>query len=367
MNQSANIHSSAGRNYGLDLLRLVAAFYVVFIHTMTLGGLYDATALYSYQDLVCRAGMIVAFCCVNIFGIISGYVGYCETPKKHAYSSVFPLWLTVVFYSLLYAGIFMFFFPGPETSHYLLRAIFPLTSDLYWYFSCYIFVCLLAPFLNKILRHSSDTELKQLFWLICGILITVEYIGDSFEFGSGFTSIWLMLLYLLGGILKKTGTSSKIPTYALFLAIVAIDVFYFFLNLKLPFFTVSIFRIGFPVNGSLVNPFYVATAILHVLLFSRFKIHPFWHKIIKFSAAASFSVYIVNTHPLLWELGVNNRFGAWAGSSPVGLLVRVLAFSTCFVTAVVLIDFVRRELFRLLGVQRWPQKVSGLLHKEESL
>ena len=130
MNKSTNTDISSRRNYGIDLLRLVAAFYVVSIHTLTVGGLYDATALYSYQDLVCRAVMIVGFCCVNIFGIISGYVGYSEQPKKHAYSSVFPLWLTVVFYSVLYAGIFMVFFPGPETNSYMIQALFPLTSDL---------------------------------------------------------------------------------------------------------------------------------------------------------------------------------------------------------------------------------------------
>ena len=271
MNKSTNTDISSRRNYGIDLLRLVAAFYVVSIHT--------------------------------------------------------------------------------------------LTSDLLWYFSCYLFVCLLSPYLNKILRHSSDAELKQLFWLICGILITVEYIGDSFEFGSGFTSVWLLLLYLLGGILKKTGMGSRIPACALFLAIIVIDVFYFLLNLKLPFVTVSIFRIAFAVNGSLVNPFFVAPAILHVLLFSRFTVPSFWQKLIKFAASASFSVYIVNTHPLLWDLAVNNRFSVWAGSSPVGLFVRVMVFSTAFVTAVVIADFFRRELFRLLGVTRWPRKIAGLFRK----
>lgn len=156
---------------------------------------------------------------------------------------------------------------------------------------------------------------------------------------------------------------SRIPACALFLAIIVIDVFYFLLNLKLPFVTVSIFRIAFAVNGSLVNPFYVATAILHVLLFSRFTVPSFWQKLIKFAASASFSVYIVNTHPLLWDLAVNNRFSVWAGSSPVGLFVRVMVFSTAFVTAVVIADFFRRELFRLLGVARWPRKIAGLFRK----
>ena len=360
MNKTKNKNLSSQRNYGIDLLRLVAAFYVVLLHTMTLGGLYKAITPYSYQDLLCRALMILSFSCVNIFGIISGYVGYCEQPKPHPYSSIFPLWLTVVFYSVIYAGFFMVFFPGQESNAYLIEALLPLTSDLYWYFSCYIFVCLLSPFLNRIIHLSSNEELKQLFFLICCVLIPIEYIADCFEFGCGFTGIWLLLLYMLGGILKKTGIGKNIPWYYLLLAVILIDTCYFFLNLKLGFITVSFIRISFAIDGSLVNPVYAAAAILHVLLFSRFKFSPFWQKWIKFSAAASFSVYIVNTYPPLWERAVVNRFDPWATSSPIGVFVRIMLYTASFVGAVVIIDYLRRELFRLLKVPQWPQKIMKL-------
>lgn len=362
MNQTGKPVSSQ-RNYGIDLLRLVAVFYVALIHTITLGGLFRATTPLSYQELTCRMLLIISFCCVNIFGIISGYVGYREPLKEQNYLGYFPVWFTVVFYGFGFTCIYQFFFP--ETSVFFVKSLFPLTSDLYWYFSGYTFVYFLSPYLNKILYHSSDRELKKLFFLICVFFITVEYIGGSFEMGGGYTGVWLLLLYLVGGILKKTGIGSRIPSYALLLAVIVVDVIFFYCSYKWSIITISIFAIDFSVSGSLTNPFYLAAGILHVMLFSRFHFSEFWKKVIKFAAPAAFSVYIVNTYPPFWDYALRGCLGVWAASSPVGIFARTVLFSAGFVFVVTIVDFFRRKLFRLIGVQNWPYRILGLFKKKK--
>ena len=344
------------RNYGLDLLRLIAAFYVVVLHTVGLGGIIDATTPYSYQDFVGRLLIIFTCCAVNIFGIISGYVGYRETEKRISFSAYLTLWLTVVFYCLLYTGIFYFFLPGSVALHDFIRALFPVTNKLYWYFSSFTLVYCLSPFLNKILIYSSEKELKQLFFFICIVVVVLEFIGESFSIVNGYSAFWLLLLYLIGGILKKTKIGSNIPWYIAVAAIILINISLFFLDYNHTIRTFCIFSFDFDIDHSYITPFYVSTAILYVILFSRIKLCPLIKKILAFSTPAVFSIYIVNTNILLWKNFMWQDFmkthlNSWANSSPLGLLVRIILFSFAFVVAVMIIDFFRQKLFHLFGAQ----------------
>ena len=106
----ANI--AAQRFYGIDLLRLLAAVYVIILHTLRRGGIYNAAVPDSYQFLSCQLLMSVSFCAVNLFGLISGYVGYSDSEKKHNFVSYGMLWLEVVFYGVLISTGMMILFPG---------------------------------------------------------------------------------------------------------------------------------------------------------------------------------------------------------------------------------------------------------------
>ena len=81
-----------GRNYGVDLLRILSMFFVIILHCLGKGGVLDAakqgTAQYSSAWFL----EAVAYCAVNIFGMISGYVGYSDMPKKTKYSNWILMW-----------------------------------------------------------------------------------------------------------------------------------------------------------------------------------------------------------------------------------------------------------------------------------
>jgi len=74
MDQIKGGSESSQRNYGIDLLRLVAAFYIVVLHAINQGGILAAANPFSHQDFTCRALLLVSYCAVNSFGIGSGYV-----------------------------------------------------------------------------------------------------------------------------------------------------------------------------------------------------------------------------------------------------------------------------------------------------
>lgn len=367
MNQTAGKVSVSQRNYGIDLLRLVAAFYVIILHTINQGGIYEATADYSYQNLISRMLLIVSYCAVNIFGLISGYVGYREPLKKTSYAGYLPLWLTVVFYGVMYAGVYMILIPGAVTSQTLLQAFFPVTCNLYWYFSSYSLVFLFAPFLNKIIYHSSERELRQLFFLIIGMIAVIEFVNNSFDMDHGYSAHWLILLYLLGGIMKKNGIGNNLSIPAALGGILVLDIGFLLIGLKYPELPLLVFTLNFNFLRTYITPFYLGAAILHVILFSKFRFPGWINKVIAFAAPAAFSVYIVNTNPLFWVHFMEDRFVSWAGGSPVGIAGRTILFSLGFVLAVVIIDFFRQQLFRLLGVHTWAKKLSDCLRKEQAV
>lgn len=362
-----NNTSSVQRNYGIDLLRLVAAFYVIILHTLNQGGLYQATAVSLYQNLICRILLITSFCAVNIFGIISGYVGYREPIKKASYSGYLPLWLTVVLYGIVSAGIYIFLLPDTVTAKELVKSVLPVTTNTYWYFSAFTFVYFLSPFLNRILYYSPDRELKGLLFLICCVFTIIEFLRSSFAMNLGYSAHWLVLLYLVGGILKKTEIGSKISAPAAFLLILATDIIFFILGLKWP--KIELFGITVTLNcpNNYITPFYLAAAVFHLILFSKLHFHRFWQKLIAFAAPAAFSAYILNTNPLFWDYFMKDRFVSWATLSPGSIFIRTVLFSLGFVSAAVVIDSIRQRLFFRLGVKNWAGKLTALFFCEKSI
>ena len=88
---------SENRNYGIDALRLFSMFLVVILHVLGRGGILGATN--GGKLFVCMILETAAFCSVDCFALISGYVSYSGEEKPFRYSKYIHLWLQVVFYS----------------------------------------------------------------------------------------------------------------------------------------------------------------------------------------------------------------------------------------------------------------------------
>lgn len=363
MNHTTPITSVHQRNYGIDSLKLIAAFFVIVLHTINQGGVYAATAPESHQNYLCKLLLIFTICAVNIFGIVSGYVGYRETSKTATLSGYLPIWLSVVFYSVIICAVYKFLFPSEIPDSKLVEMFFPLSKRLYWYFSAYSLLYFFSPYLNRLLQSCSEKELRKLFYGICFVIVPLEYLGKTFAMSSGYSAIWLIVLYLVGAILKKCQIGRKIPTYVLILCILGCYLCYFLLNVRLegvPFF---IYYLSFQIDSSYVSPFYLAPAVFYVILFSRFQFPKPIQRVIAFAVPASLSIYIANVQPQFWNYFMYNHFVSWAHSSPTGILVRTMLFSLGFVAVVVIVDYFRRILFQSMGRLTVFIRIRNILHR----
>ena len=96
------------RNTGIDFLRILAMFYVVMLHTLGHGGILGSLSAQNQSYNIVWFLEIWAYSAVDIFALISGFVGYREEEKPIKYSSYILLWVQAIFYGVVSALIVLF-------------------------------------------------------------------------------------------------------------------------------------------------------------------------------------------------------------------------------------------------------------------
>lgn len=196
------------RNYGIDSLRMLAMFMIVILHLLNQGGILNASGRFTSQY---EAGWFLqsaAFCAVDVYALISGYVW---VNARYRYRNLIELWLQVFFYTVLITALFWLFVPNSVSAIEWLKAIFPVMFNQYWYFSSYVALFMFIPLLNIILEKMEKRELQFCIGMILLFFSCIQtlFYSDAFGTNDGCSAIWLMILYLVGGYIRKYGSSDK--------------------------------------------------------------------------------------------------------------------------------------------------------------
>ena len=355
------------RNYGIDLLRVLSMLYVVILHTLKQGGILDNAVPGSGQYQIAWLLESWCLCAVNIFGMISGYVGYTEEEKPHRVSGWLMMWLQVVFYGVTATAFFAVAKPGLVQPGHFLKMFFPVSTDLYWYFTAYTALFLLIPLLNSAVRHCGKPNLRILFVALILVFSVFDSFADVMRLARGYSFGWLMILYLLGAIIKKCGIGSKLTAPAAAGGIVLSCLLCWLWKLGGVTFDLYMFRAEPELIAAYPFPFHVLSAICHVLLFSRLRFGDGTRKAISFMASGAFAVYLLNTQRFVWSEVMENTFVHLASRHPAVLTIRVVLFAAGFVAVALLLDGVRRKLFAVLRIKQRLMGLEDKLTGKESL
>ena len=340
------------RNYGIDLLRLISMFYVVVLHVLGKGGILKAAEVGSAQYSVAWFMELWAYGAVNIFGIISGYVGFSEKEKKFNYANYIIMWLQVVVIGVGAALVFYLKDPELVTKKELWKLCFPVTNDLYWYFSAYTGLVFLIPLLNAAVRSRSRESLAKSFIALCLVFAVFSAFADRFELGRGYSLMWLIVLYLLGAMMKKCQIGQHVSAPAAFGGIVACCVMAWLwrmYGLKFTVFDIKVTQ-SLPANYLAITS--LVGAIFHVIAFSKLRFPAFMQKFIAFAAPGAFTVYLLNNQMHIWRNVMTGKFAHLSAEPVPEMTLRVLAFSLVFVAVSVLVDWTRQKVFFLLRVKQ---------------
>ena len=344
------------RNYGIDLLRIVSMFLIVNLHVLGQGGAMVRIRSHPSTYNVCWFLETCAYCAVDCYGLISGYVG---AQSRFRVSRFLELWLQVFFYS---AGIFLLyalFMPEVITVETIRTALLPVSFKAYWYFTAYAGVFFFTPYLNRMLDALSERELRGLFaviFLVCSVATAVPKIfsSDTLSLVGGYTFVWILMLYLMGGCLRRISIKrrNRLVYPVIYFACVILSWGYKILMENYTRAKYGELRYG-RLFTSYTAPTILLCAVCLLILFQSFELKgKIVRKLISVVAPLSFSVYLIHTHPLIFDNLIKNAFASFRNLPAGVVLFPVLLSALGIFILCCLIDWCRSRLWKLLHIRQ---------------
>ncbi len=351
---------SSERNAGIELLRIFAMLMIVSLHTIGAQPWYGK----EYGDITqIIFGCISAFCSCGVccYAMITGFF----ITKSEGYNlninRIFVLWLEILFYSISIALLFKYFGYPKGISIYLT----PIINNIWWYATAYFGMIVLLPVICSAVVNLSARTLvigSIFLYVLYSLLPVLSMRSNLWNLNGGFSALWLLCGAFFGGTVRKICDNYKLNYKKILIAFIIFNVFFMILVVL----RWADRRTGFiwHLACNHISPFYVVNGGLLLLLFHQIKIKYDWlKKIILMIAPLSFSVYLIHSHPLIWEKYFCSPFIDIKGI----MLPIKIAYFIFLVMAIYLacsaVDFLRRKLFDLLRVKFLAGYIDRTAHK----
>jgi surface polysaccharide O-acyltransferase-like enzyme len=301
---------------------------------------------------------------VSTYAIISGYIGY----KSNRYSNLLYLWFWAMFYSSSITFYLNKFRPEFKTGKVNYINFYPVTFETYWYFTKYFGMYLFLPVINKGIAYLRKAELRNVFITLIVIYIIVRDIvnpkRDPFKISSGYSSIWLLICFIMGayfGKFKYNYHGFKNLIFCILYLIIFYYSTYFCYNITFyPMQNVSgyyktIFMIYLKqIFVGRISSFPMILQSISVLLFfTQIKYNKKLAKIIIFIGPLTFGVYLIHEHPLIRAHIIRNLFSKDSNNLPLNSVVKLILLRDLkILTICACIDYLRHLLFTLLRIRK---------------
>ena len=344
------------RNYGIDALRILSMLMIAVHHVISHGGLMKSRDMFSvgYDALVFLE--LVVLCAVNCYVLISGYVGLYS---RHKYSSIASLWLQVFFYSAGVTVLFKIFKPDSVDGATLFRSFIPALGREYWFFTSYFILFLVMPMLNNAVNNLSRRRLEvMLLTLIVFIgvfssIYDAYFNSDVFLVNRGYAPWWMMVIYMVGGYIRKYDVFGKVKKSRFLIVFFATVVVALALKLLVQSYVLN--KYGTLKYNTL---FYKYTslnicicAVSLFLFFRNLDLRSWCCRAVAFLAPMTFSVYLIHDHPLIRKYVIQAKLGFISRLSTPLMLLTAVGVAVGIYLVCSLIDLLRLYLFKWLKVK----------------
>lgn len=323
-------------DYNIDVARILAMFLVCVTHVA--GG---CRGMANAPTIVDRAAAVsfwsLAFVCVNLFMLITGYLGIARTWKI---KSLLKLWGQVSFYCV--GGLLLaVLLTGDLSFSSSFSIIFPIPfANGYWYVTAYAGAFFLFPYINKGFLALSHQEQKKLLLTLFTVICLFGFYNKSIW--GGYNAIWLIVMYLAGAYIKLHPIDVK-SRYLIGLYVISSLIGGILFSADS--YMRHTYNVSLPLPGlDYTSPFTVCASLACFLLCLRVKIaSPVLRKVLVLIAPLTFAVYLIHMHPFLF--GYFGRFARWVGGYSHYVwwhipVVALLIFIFCLA-----VEYLRTRLF----------------------
>lgn len=302
--------------------------------------------------------MAAAFCAVDCFALISGYVG-ATSGGSSIWPSLFILWLRAVFYGLSATALFSLLYPGTVAVEERIAAALPVGNNQYWYFTAYFALTLFQPALNHLLNTMDNRALGQLVaGIFAGFSLFPTLIGrDLFRTAAGYHVLWFLCLYLIGGWMKRAGLAQQVRTWWCLLAYVLLTLLTWVWKLWL--------EAAGQTPGlvmSYLSPLVLVSSGALVLAFVWMRLPKWAGRVVGFLAPSAFSVYLLHDHRLVRKYLITERMTVLGEERTWRLLVLIPITALSIYILCTAVDLVRRLMFAPL-----ERKLKGLGRRKPTI
>ena len=342
--ENRNVNTTHPRFCGIDLMRVMSMFYVVILHTLGHGGILEATLKNSSQYYAGWFVEIWAYCAVDVIAMITGFL---RVNKQIKLSHYFRVWGQVVFYCLIANILVLCLFPKEFRCDVIIEAILPVSSGRYWYFSAYTGLFVFIPFLNYALCSLRKEDTKRVVLLLIAFT-AYDTLVHKFTLNNGYSVIWLIIMYLIGGVIRIHNIRETKPVILCILIVILS-----LLTFCWKTFGVSISFAGIQISQDILvsytSPTIVGMSVCYLLLAKQIHVNDKIGKILAFLGRGSFAVYLINDHRYIRQKFLSNRFVDWAQTSTILMITYLIVYAILFTFGAIIIDNCRHIILCQIG------------------
>lgn len=341
------------RNSWFELLRIISMVMII-IHHYALHG-FDLTE-FSGTKIFIDFLTVPGKWAVNCFVLITGFY---MIRSRFSFKKILLLEGQVLFYSVGLTGLIALIHPESVSLKAAVTSFFPLFFYKYWFFTAYVVLLFLSPFLNKAFFALTKRQVL-IFILIFSILWSVSS-TFFYERFYGSRVPWFVLLYVIGAFVRCYTNPSEGRASRYF----AVGVGFLFLcglsTIVLNFlgyrFGIELFLRNATVALKDNSFFLLVSAAATFIGFS--KLPPKHNRAVNLIAGTVFGVYLIHEYGLVQNFLWNDVFHS---SQMVGSPYLPLHFAAAVISVFsvgVIIDLIRKNTFERLYLKildRWQPK-----------
>lgn len=361
---------SRARNIGLDLYKIICMILIVMAHYSDHG----KTPLVASDPLTLNwfllASVRIAPFCLGAFMLTTGY--FLSMKTNYSWRPFFRLYGQVLFYSVA-SGVAAYFIGTREMSLLNIAKMFlPFSFNRYWYFSAYIVIFLIHPFINKLIDSLTKKQLAALC-VVNLVLFSVIRTLTTAEWLQGTNRLYLFItLYFVGAYIRKYGIRLSLKKSGLIsLALIVTEL----VSLIVMKYVAQLIHKDQVVLYFVWNVEKIIPTALSICLFIFFMQLNIQNRAVircvEFLSPSLFGVYLLHIgdlHVWLFEQVFDNSVLYKTGSIlPQMLLATVTIFCVGIIIDKIRYLILEKPIFRLADgkIRKLDEKTNRILQKEE--
>lgn len=324
---------SKTRNSSIELLRILAMLFVVLSHYSVHGQLQIADVSLTFNKLLLNLAKTGGLG-VDIFVIISSYFLVSSSLKL---KKILKLIFQVFFYSVIIYLLCVI--SGLQTFEVkeFIRCLLPSTTNQYWFFTVYLVLYLIHPFLNKFIENIKQKQHFIVIIFCVFIWSIVPTFLDEYNFYGNELALFVMLYFLGSYIRLYPLNAKKEKTLGILLIIIGTLTSLMFMALVrlLPFLNIN--HLG---NTSI---FVIFIAVGLFMIFKNLNIGT--SSVVNNIAMCTFGVYLIHDNNYIRTLLWNNLLPNEAYKDSPYLILHMIACVLIVYVVCTIIEYLRIHLF----------------------